>query len=65
MKRSFNKKELFHKITAYEAEMSKSILYMLEQLYQDQLQETKYDVMYCIKGFMKSYAELLFFRYAT
>ncbi|MCM0625634.1 TetR/AcrR family transcriptional regulator [Lysinibacillus sp. OL1_EC] len=55
------KKELFHKITAYEAEMSKSILYMLEQLYQDQLQEMKYDVMYCIKGFMKSYAELFIF----
>ncbi|MGE7113000.1 TetR/AcrR family transcriptional regulator [Lysinibacillus sp. NPDC047702] len=55
------KKELFHKITAYEAEMSKSILYMLEQLYQDKLQETKYDVMYCIKGFMKSYAELFIF----
>lgn len=41
--------------------MSKSIIYMLEQLYQDKLQETKYDVMYCIKGFMKSYAELFIF----
>lgn len=56
-----SKKELFHKITAYEAEMSKSIIYMLEQLYEDKLQETKYDVMYCIKGFMKSYAELIIF----
>jgi len=56
-----SKKELFHKITAYEAEMSKSIVYMLEQLYEDKLQETKYDVMYCIKGFMKSYAELFIF----
>lgn len=55
------KKELFHKIMAYEAEMSKSIIYMLEQLYEDKLQETKYDVMYCIKGFMKSYAELFIF----
>ncbi|KPN95117.1 TetR/AcrR family transcriptional regulator [Lysinibacillus sp. ZYM-1] len=55
------KKELFYKITAYEAEMSKSIIYMLEQLYQDKLQKTKYDVMYCIKGFMKSYAELFIF----
>lgn len=55
------KKELFYKITAYEAEMSKSIIYMLEQLYQDKLQNTKYDVMYCIKGFMKSYAELFIF----
>lgn len=41
--------------------MSKSIIYMLEQLYQDKLQNTKYDVMYCIKGFMKSYAELFIF----
>ena len=56
-----SKKELFHKIMAYEAEMSKSIIYMLEQLYEDKLQETKYDVMYCIKGFMKSYAELFIF----
>lgn len=55
------KKELFYKITAYETEMSKSIIYMLEQLYQDKLQNTKYDVMYCIKGFMKSYAELFIF----
>lgn len=55
------KKELFHKITAYEAEMSKSIIYMLEKLYGDTLQDTKYDVMYCIKGFMKSYAELFIF----
>lgn len=41
--------------------MSKSIIYMLEQLYQDELDETKYDVMYCIKGFMKSYSELFIF----
>ncbi|MFF2177141.1 TetR/AcrR family transcriptional regulator [Lysinibacillus sp. NPDC058147] len=55
------KKELFQKIIAYDVEMSKSILYMLEQLYQDELEETKYDVMYCIKGFMKSYSELFIF----
>ncbi len=55
------KKELFQKISAYDAEMSKSIIYMLEQIYQDKLQKTKYDVMYCIKGFMKSYAELFIF----
>ncbi len=41
--------------------MSKLIIYMLEQLYEDKLQETKYDVMYCIKGFMESYAELFIF----
>ncbi|GAB0167366.1 TetR/AcrR family transcriptional regulator [Lysinibacillus sp. CTST325] len=55
------KKELFQKIIAYDVEMSKSIIYMLEQLYQDELHETKYDVMYCIKGFMKSYSELFIF----
>ncbi|KOP79220.1 transcriptional regulator [Lysinibacillus sp. FJAT-14745] len=55
------KKELFQKIIAYDLEMSKSIVYMLEQLYQDELHETKYDVMYCIKGFMKSYSELFIF----
>jgi len=56
-----SKKELFQKIIAYDVEMSKSIIYMLEQLYQDELHETKYDVMYCIKGFMKSYSELFIF----
>ncbi|MFB7156707.1 MULTISPECIES: TetR/AcrR family transcriptional regulator [unclassified Lysinibacillus] len=55
------KKELFQKVIAYDADMSKSIIYMLEQLYQDELHETKYDVMYCIKGFMKSYSELFIF----
>lgn len=54
-------KELFLKVSAYEADMSKSIVQMLEQLYQEELQETKYDVMYCVKGFMKSYAELFIF----
>lgn len=56
-----SKKELFQKIIAYDVEMSKSIIYMLEQLYQDEIHETKYDVMYCIKGFMKSYSELFIF----
>ncbi|MDM5246732.1 MULTISPECIES: TetR/AcrR family transcriptional regulator [unclassified Lysinibacillus] len=57
----FTKKELLQKISAYDADMSKSIIYMLEQLYRDELSKTKYDVMYCIKGFMKSYAELCIF----
>lgn len=48
-------------MSAYEADMSKSIVQMLEQLYREELQETKYDVMYCVKGFMKSYAELFIF----
>jgi len=55
------KNELFQKIMAYDADISKSIIYMLEQLYQDELHETKYDVIYCIKGFMKSYSELFIF----
>lgn len=55
------KKELFHKVNAYELDMSKSIVYMLEQLYGEALQKNKYDVMYCIKGFMKSYAQLFLF----
>jgi len=55
------KNELFQKIMAYDADVSKSIIYMLEQLYQDELHETKYDVIYCIKGFMKSYSELFIF----
>ncbi len=55
------KKELFHKVSAYEADMSKFIVQMLEELYREELQETIYDVMYCIKGFVKGYAELFMF----
>lgn len=55
------KKELFYKVSAYEADMSKFIVQMLEQLYREELQETKYDVMYCVKGFVKGYAELFMF----
>ncbi len=55
------KNELFQKIRAYDADVTKLIIYLLEQLYQDELSETKYDVVYCIKGFMKSYSELFIF----
>ncbi|MGG1214887.1 TetR/AcrR family transcriptional regulator [Micromonospora provocatoris] len=55
------KKELFHKVSAYEADMSKFIVQMLEELYREELQETIYDVMYCVKGFVKGYAELFMF----
>jgi len=55
------KKELFHKVSAYEADLSKFIVQMLEQLYQEELQNTIYDVMYCVKGFVKGYAELFMF----
>ncbi|GLC87625.1 TetR/AcrR family transcriptional regulator [Lysinibacillus piscis] len=56
-----SKQELFYKISVYEVEMSQAMLYMLEQLYPNNLQETKYDVMYCMKGFIKTYAELVIF----
>lgn len=54
-------KELLEKVKAYEVDMTKSIAFMLEGLYGETLQHTKYDLVYCIKGFMKSYAEFFIF----
>lgn len=54
-------KELFKKVNAYEIIMTRSIIYMLERLYGEELGDNKYDLIYCIKGFTRSYSELFLF----
>ena len=54
-------KELFKKVNSYEIIMTQSIMYMIEELYGEGLRDNKYDLVYCIKGFMRSYSELFLF----
>ena len=39
----------------------KSILSMIERLYGEKAEQTKYDLIYCIKGFMSTYSDLFLF----
>ncbi len=57
---SFNE-EFILKIRAYDQLMEKVILTMVERLYGEEIEQTKYDLIYCIKGFMKTYSELFLF----
>ena len=41
--------------------LEKVILSMIERLYGEEIKHTKYDLIYCIKGFMKTYSELFLF----
>lgn len=54
---SFNE-ELFLKLHNYNKAIEKVILTMIERLYGDQAIYLKYDLMFCIKGFMNTYSEL-------
>lgn len=57
---SFNK-EFILKIRYYDRLMENIILLMIERLYDEEIKHTKYDLIYCIKGFMKTYSELFLF----
>jgi len=57
---SFNE-EFILKIRVYDQLMEKVILSMVERLYGEEIEQTKHDLIYCIKGFMKNYAELFLF----
>lgn len=58
--RSFNE-ELLLKGRIYDQAMDKVILSMVERLYGDEIKQIKHDVIYCVKGFMKTYSELFLF----
>ena len=58
--RSFNE-EFIIKMRTYDLSLDEVILSMVERLYGDKIKQTKHDVMYCIKGFMKTYSELFLF----
>jgi len=53
--------DLLVKMQYYDRLVDKTILSMLDKLYGEAVRETKYDLMYCIKGFMNTYSQLFFF----
>jgi len=53
--------EMFTKLHYYNQLYEKTILAMVEKLYGDEVNEIKYDLVYCIKSFMRTYTELLLF----
>jgi AcrR family transcriptional regulator len=57
---SFNK-EFILKIRYYDSLTEKIILSMIERLYGEGVKHTKYDLVYCIKGFMSIYSNLFVF----
>lgn len=50
--------ELFSKFHTYNKSMEKVILAMIERLYNDIDEYLKFDLAFCIKGFLKTYSEL-------
>jgi AcrR family transcriptional regulator len=57
---SFNE-ELILKFHSYDRLIEKIILEMIEHLYGEEVKHTKYDLIYCIKGFMSMYSHLFLF----
>jgi AcrR family transcriptional regulator len=53
--------ELILKMHYYNRLNEKTILSMIQRLYGDEVKQTKYDLLYCIKAFMNAYSELFFF----
>ena len=54
-------KNFILKSRIYDQAMDKVILSMVERLYGDEINQTKHDLIYCVKGFMKTYSELFLF----
>ena len=48
------------KIHYYDQLMENIILSMIERLYGEEIKQTKYDLIYCIKGFMSTYSQFIF-----
>lgn len=57
---TFNE-ELISKMHHYDKVIDKITLAMLDRLYGDDVKHTKYDLIYCIKGFMHIYSHLFLF----
>lgn len=57
---SFNS-ELVLKFHDYDKLLEKTILTMTEKLFGETIENTKYDLVYCIKGFISIYSELILF----
>lgn len=57
---TFNQ-EFISKTRYYDSLIDKIILTMIDRLYGECVRETKYDLLFCIKGFMRTYSELFLF----
>jgi len=53
--------ELLLKFKEYDHLIEQVILSMVERIYGNEINETKYDLIFCIKGFLKIYSELFLF----
>lgn len=58
---SFNK-ELLIKMQSYDKLYEKSIMTMIDRMYGEEIEHIKYDLMYCIKGFVSTYSHLFLFQ---
>jgi AcrR family transcriptional regulator len=57
---SFNE-EFILKVHYYDRLIEEIILSMIERLYGEAVKHTKFDLIYCIKGFMNTYSQLFLF----
>jgi len=53
--------ELFQKMHDYDRLLENVILKMINRLYGNEVQQTKYDLIWCIKGFLNTFPHLLLF----
>lgn len=58
-------KDLLSKMHHYNQLQDKTILSMVERLYGKNVEHSKYDLVYCIKGFIQTYSALLLFTNTT
>lgn len=57
---TFNE-EFILKMHYFDKSLEKIILFMLDRLYGKEIDSIKYDLVYCIKGFMSTYSHILLF----
>jgi AcrR family transcriptional regulator len=57
---TFNEKFIL-KMAYYDKLTENTILLMIERLYGEEVSDTKYDLIYCIKGFINTYSQLFLF----
>jgi AcrR family transcriptional regulator len=60
---SFNK-DFIIKMRTYDRMFEKTILSIIERVYGEDVELTKYDLVYCIKGFISIYSQLFLFQNA-
>lgn len=58
---TFHNQELIEKMYMYDRLVDKATLSMVERLYGEEIINTKYDLVYCIKGLMGNYSKLMLF----